>query len=213
MSQHQKTPLSRTLSAFTKRKALDEIAELGLALPGHVTAVAGAIVTVAFDVSGVTIPEVMMPLAGSIYVRLPIQVGDKGFAIPADAYLGGVSGLGGGTADLKRRANLSTLAWLPVGNSEWAAVNADYVVVQGPNGVQLQDLSGAVVATFDKANGVSVTFGSGSITMNSSSLTLAFGGKSIVINSSGVTIDGILFDTHQHGGVTVGSGVTAGPQA
>ena len=56
-----------------------------------------------------------------------------------------------------------------------------------------------------------MTFGSGSITMNGSGLTLAFGGKSVVIDSSGVTIDGILFDTHYHTGVTTGTGNTGGP--
>lgn len=211
MSLQQKTPLSRTLSRFAKRKALDEIAELGLGLPGHVVSVAGAIVTVEFDVRGATLEQVTMPIAGSLYVRIPVQIGDLGVAVPCDAYLGGVSGLGGGTATLTRRGNLSTLMWVPIGNASWAPT--DYVVCQGPNGVQLQDLSGAVVATFDKTSGVSMTFGSGSIAMNSSGITLSFGGKSIVINSSGVTIDGIPWDSHKHPGVTTGTGVTAGPQA
>ena len=102
--------------------------------------------------------------------------------------------------------------WVPLGNKNWSSVNADYVVVQGPNGVEIRDLSGAVVATFDKTTGVSISFGNGSITLNSSSLTLSFGGKSVVINSTGVTIDGIIFDTHVHGGVTSGSSPTLGPQ-
>ena len=152
-----------------------------------------------------------MPVSGSQYVRLPIQIGDIGVAVPASVYLGGASGLGGGVATLYQRGNLSSLIWQPIGNKNWTAVNADYVVVQGPNGVQLQDLSGAVVATFDKSSGVSVTFGSGSIVMNSSGVTVSFGSHSAVIDASGITLDGILWDTHYHTGVTTGGGVTGGP--
>ncbi len=211
MSLAQKIPLSRTLPLAIERGALDEIGQLGLALPGRVIAVSGAIVTVAFNVSGATLPQVEMPLAGSEYVRLPIQIGDLGVAIPASVLTGQESGLGGDAATLYQRGNLSSLMWVPLGSKSWPAVNADYVVLYGPSGCQLQDESGAVVATFDKTAGVSMTFSSGSITMNGSGLTLAFGGNSVVINSSGVTIDGILFDTHYHTGVTTGTGNTGGP--
>jgi len=61
---HQKTPLSRTLPLLAQRQALDEIYKRGLALPGKVTAVDGPIVTVSFLVSGVTLPQVTMPLFG-----------------------------------------------------------------------------------------------------------------------------------------------------
>lgn len=211
MSQAEKIPLSRTMPKLVERGALDEIGALGLALPGHVVAVSGAIVTVAFDVAGATLPQVTMPVAGSQYVRLPIQIGDIGVAVPASVYLGGASGLGGGVATLYQRGNLSSLIWQPIGNKNWTAVNADYVVVQGPSGVQIQDMSGTVVATFDKSSGVSITFGSGAIDMNSSETTLSFGSHSVVINSAGVTIDGILWDTHYHTGVTTGGGITGGP--
>lgn len=214
MSQQQKTPLSRTLPRAIKRGALDEIAQLGLGLPGHVVAVNGAIVTVAFDVSGATLPQVTMPLASSEYVRLPIQENDKGWALPAGVYLGGISGLGGGTADLTRRGNLSTLTWLPTGSKGWSAVDdPNKLVLYGPNGVEARDTAGAVVQTLDKTNGYSVTFGNGSIVMNSSGITLSFGGKSIVLNASGITFDGLLWDTHVHPGVQTGSGVTGTPQA
>ncbi len=211
MSQAEKIPLSRTMPKLVERGALDEIGALGLALPGHVVAVSGAIVTVAFDVAGATLPQVTMPVAGSQYVRLPIQIGDIGVAVPASVYLGGASGLGGGVATLYQRGNLSSLIWQPIGNKNWTAVNPDYVVAQGPSGVQIQDMSGTVVATFDKSSGVSITFGSGAIDMNSSETTLSFGSHSVVINSAGVTIDGILWDTHYHTGVTTGGGITGGP--
>ena len=213
MTIQQKIPLARTLPLAIKSGAVDEIGQLGLALPGRVVAVSGAIITVAFNVSGATIPQVQMPLAGSEYVRLPIQIGDLGVAIPASVLTGQESGLGGDAATLYQRGNLSSLMWVPLGSKSWPAVNADYVVLYGPSGCQLQDESGAVVATFDKTAGVSMTFGSGSITMNGSGITLAFGGKSIVINASGVTIDGIPWDSHVHPGVQSGGSITGGPQA
>jgi hypothetical protein len=47
-----------------------------------------------------TLPRVRMPVLTSEYIRAPLAVGCRGFVIPADAYLGGMSGLGGGTATL-----------------------------------------------------------------------------------------------------------------
>ncbi len=211
MSLPQKIPLSRTLPLAIEKGVVDEIGQLGLALPGRVVAVSGAIVTVAFNVSGATVPQVTMPVVGTKYARMPIQVDDLGVAIPASVLIGQESGLGGDAAALYQRGNLSSLMWLPIGSDSWAAVNPDYVVLSGPNGCQVQDESGAVVATFDKSAGISMSFGSGAFAMDGSGVTLSFSGKSVVINASGVTIDGILFDTHYHGGVTSGSSDTLGP--
>src|ERR1700743_2257306 len=97
----QKTPIAQNLSRFSQASSQNETQALPKALPCSVVSVSGAIVTVKFEVTSVyTLSNVTMPLFGPEYVRYPIQVGDKGFAVPADAYLGGMSGLGGGTADL-----------------------------------------------------------------------------------------------------------------
>jgi hypothetical protein len=185
MSRAQKTPLSRSLPTFAQKKALDEIAKRGLALPGHVVAVTGAIVTVNFDLLDVTLQKVTMPLFGPEYIRYPVQVGDKGVAFPASVYLGGVSGLGGGTADLTMRGNLSTLVWFPIGNKNWTAppgADANTLTLYGKTALELLD---------------SIA-GNGSIKMTSSSITLACGGHTIVINSTGVVIDGRPFLSHIH---------------
>lgn len=126
MSDAHKNPLSRTLSGFATQKALDEIAKIGLRLPGHVTAVSGAIVTVNFDVEGLTLPQITMAAAMSRYARAPIQIGDLGYATTADAYLGGVTGLGGGVADSTQRGNLATLVWVPLGNKSWPPGRFDF---------------------------------------------------------------------------------------
>lgn len=211
----QKTPLSRTLNLFAQKKAFDEIEKRGKALPGIVESVAGAIITVDFQVSGVTLPKVAMPLFGPEYIRYPIQKGDKGVAFPADVYLGGMSGLGGGTADTTLRGNLSTLVWFPVANKAWTAPpgsDANTLAMYGKAALLLLDSianHGSVKLT---ASNIVITFGTATITLNSSSITLAKGSSSIVIDSSGVKIMGKDFLTHAHLGVQTGVG-TSGPVA
>lgn len=196
MSDAQKTPLSQTLSSFATWQALNEIQKRGTGLPGTVAVVSGPIVTVNFDVSGVTLPNVTMPVFGPEYIRYPIQVGDLGVAFPVGLYIGGVSGLGGGTADTTLRGNLATLVWFPIGNKNWtASPNANATVLYGPQGVVIQDKAGS-----------SPDF---SVTVNSSGITMTGGGHTVVLNSSGLTIDSVLFATHDHGPGTYVAGSTA----
>lgn len=202
MTIQQKIPLSRSLPQLATKAANDAQAQIGLRLPGHVVSVSGSIVTVNFDVQGATIPQATMAIAMSAYDRIPIQVNDKGYATTADAYLGNVTGLGGGTADLTRWGNLSNLVWVPVSNKAWATPDSTARILYSANGQ-----ASALVGNTQ----VKLALGSGSVVMNSSGITLSFGGKSIIINSSGVTIDGILWDTHYHPGVTTGGGITGGP--
>jgi hypothetical protein len=203
MTNALKTPTSKSLNQIATRKAMDAIDQLGQALPGHVVAVNGAIVTVAFDVTGLTLPQVKMPVFGPIYIRYPIQVGDKGVTFPIDVYLGGVSGLGGGTADTTPQGNLSTLVWLPVGNSNWPSVNSNALVLQGPDGVVEQDTGGNTTSALTP-NGVAVSAKETYAITAGTSITFSVGGVSIVINASGVTIDGVPFLPHTHSGVESG---------
>lgn len=185
MSDAQKTPLTGTLPALATQQALNEIQKIGLRLPGHVVAVSGAIVTVAFDVTGVTLQNVTMAAQMSQYARLPIQVGDFGYATTADAYLGGVTGLGGGTADLTQRGNLATLVWVPIGNSGWSAVDSTSMHLESANGL----------FTVDVANG---------------GITMSYNGTVLLqVSSSTVTIQGKVFLNHEHLPGTYVAGSTA----
>ncbi|MEY6811596.1 hypothetical protein AB9B03_22980, partial [Escherichia coli] len=85
------------------------------------------------------LPQVTIPLFGPQYIRYPMQPGDKGIVIPADTYIGGVSGQGGGIADMTPPANLSALVFLPISNTEWQGVDGQVVTVYGPEGVTLRD--------------------------------------------------------------------------
>ena len=146
-----KTPLARSLEQFANRKVRSALELLGHSLPCTVAAVTSSgIVKVNFELTNVpfTLPQITVPVMAFEYVRYPIQTGCKGMVISADAYLGGMSGLGGGTADLTFRPNLSNLVFVPLGNSAWSAADdPNAVVIYGPDGVILRDSKSKVVLT------------------------------------------------------------------
>lgn len=154
----QKTWLNLTLNRFGQKKAAEAIQLLGKALPCSVTAIPTAgvpIVTVKFEIDATpfTIPPVTVPLFGPEWVRYPIAVGTKGVVFPADAYLGGVSGLGDGVAQLGQvPGNLSALVFFPIGNKAWAASEAPTsLVLYGPDGtiIRSEDKTATLKVTKD----------------------------------------------------------------
>ena len=207
-----KTPLGTSLNAIAIQRAADAIQLTGRSLPASVVAVKGSIVTVKFELSQTspTLPQVTIPLFGPEYIRYPIQGetspgkgdGTKGMVIPADAYLGGMSGLGGGVADLTQRANLTALVFMPIGNKGWKPPDDPQAVcVYGPNGVILRDAGNKSV-----------------VKITPTGISMSFGGFSIVINGDGITIgdnttiDGKVFLQHAHTEVLMGADDT-GPVA
>jgi hypothetical protein len=91
-------------------------------MPASVVAIdaSGTIVTVKFEVQDdvITFPNMKMPVFGPRFIRYPLRAGGddgtKGFVVPSDYYMGGMSGLGGGVANLTQRPNLSTYVFFPV---------------------------------------------------------------------------------------------------
>ena len=156
----QKIPLARSLNQFAEKKIRGAMALLGNVLPAQVVSVSNSIVTVKFLLaaktnSPYTLPNVTVPIAGPEYVRMPTQIGDKGVVIPSDVYLGGVSGLGGGTADLSLQANLSSLIFLSIGNKNFSATDdPNAVVIYGPNGTILRNIAKTVTLTLNESGGV-----------------------------------------------------------
>jgi len=145
----QKTPIGRTLNQFAESKVRGALEQLGKALPASVVSRQGGIVTVKFEITTpYTLPNVIVPMIGSEYIRLPIQPGCLGWVMSADAYLGGMSGLGGGSADISQRANLSCLVWSPIGNKNWSASEDDNaLVLYGPDGAILRNVAKTAVLT------------------------------------------------------------------
>lgn len=201
----QKTPLGLSLNRLATKRVLDAFQVAGQALPCSVTAVNNSIVTVKFEIlSGFTLPSVTIPLVGAEYIRYPTQVGDKGVVFAADARLAGVSGIGGGVADLSTPANLTALVFLPVGNMNWTATpDPQSVVLYGPNGVRLQD-TGASSTVVLTPSGIAMTTDELTITA-----TTAHHGDVTITGS--VTINGPLHVTDASqldGNVTAGANVT-----
>ncbi len=208
-SNSQKTPFARSMERWNQQKALDAYAQTGKALPATVTAVSGSIVTVKIDLdtSPWTIPSLTVPMVTPQYIRPPIQVGELGGVLPFDALMGNISGLGSASPPSLRLppSNLGALVWVPVANKNWTApYDPDKIELWGPTGFYIRDQNSQTTILGDGQNVVIKA---------PTSLTFQVGGKSIVIDSSGVTIDGILFDTHLHTGVTPGTGNSGGPVA
>jgi hypothetical protein len=193
----QKTPYVVGINQHSTRSNQNAIQRLGKTYPCSVIAVTGSIVKVKFEITDptLTLPPPTMPVFGPEYIRYPIQVGCKGMAIAADAFLGQMSGLGTGIATFAQPPNLSALMFMPFGNLNWPATDPNTLVLYGAS-------NGTLIGDSINENAT--------IAVTSTAITLSCGGHSIVINSTGVIIDGKVFLTHQHTGVQSGSGDTGG---
>ena len=131
------------LNTLATTRALEAIQEgNGWSLPCVVTAVTGSIVTVTFEVAGPwTLPPLTLPRAESQWVRTPTQVGDFGITVPVDTFIGGVSGLGAGVANMTvDYGNLSRLVFLPIGAVGFGAIpDPNKAWVNGPAGTVVSD--------------------------------------------------------------------------
>ncbi len=193
--------LQHSVNETAIRRAIETIALRGKSLPCRIIEVVGQIVTVEFDVDSApwTLPPVTIPVASSPYDYVPYQLGDTGLTMPADVYLGGISGLGGGTADMSRRANLTALVFVPVGKQSFTPTNVNARIIQGPDGWIAQTTQGNTPCNIvGNQQGITLTYGSTQIAMNATSITMTAGGQTVTLNSSGFDIGGILFGTHTH---------------
>ena len=188
-------PFAKSLNQFVQGQIAGALQNLGQALPCSVVAVNNTLVTVSFELIGpITFPQVTVPQAISRYARPPTQAGDKGILIASDAYLGGVSGLGGGTAYYGQQPpNLSALVFLPIGNTAFPAVDGNAYNITGPNGAVIQSDNG-----------------NSKITLTPTSITLTVGSVSLIINSSGISVEGKDFLSHEHKNVQAGTSNTGG---
>jgi hypothetical protein len=189
----------------------------GQALPCSVVSVSGAIVVVKFEVqSSFTLPRVTMPLFGPEYIRYPIQQGDKGFAVPADARLGGISGLGGGVADLNQPNNLAALVFLPIGSKDWTTVDPNAVTIYGPNGVVLRDTGSNCIITLTPSQVTIVVPDGGYLSLSNGACYVNLLGNQLTLSAAQVNIEGVLvingqpWLTHAHSNVMEGTDDSGG---
>ncbi len=186
---HLKTPYGQRANELATKRAMDAIQGTGRALPVSVVSGNGTFVLVKFELqSEFTLPQVRVPVLTSEYFRMPIQPGCRGVVISADYYLGGVSGLGGGVANTTTQSNLGALVFAPIGTTEFPSVPDGVAVVYGPQGVVIRNASG------------------------SASMTISAAGRIDFVTTGGVWMNGIRVDqTHRHGGVQIGGGVSGVP--
>lgn len=195
------------------QEAIDNV---GFPIPCHVVGVSGAIVTVAFDENSKwALPQIEIPKLESPWVRNPTQVGDKGIARPAPAYLGGVSGLGGGLSDLVTPGNLSALVFEPISNANSGPIDQNAAQVQGPNGAIIRTTSGTTSQIVTDTNGTVITFGTTSLALDSTGITLTVGTNSVKLTPAALTM--IAASIMEQGNVeitgTLASGTTGGGTA
>lgn len=188
---YDKLWVQKSANQLAINRAQQAIQNLGRALPCQVVSVNGAIVTVSFEVNAapLTLKNITIPKAESPWIRMPTQVGDKGWTVPADAYLSGVSGLGGGVANLTRPGNFSALVFVPISNVNSGPIDPDAAQVQGPNGVINRTTIGTTSETVTNTSGTTVTFGTNTVVVNANEIALNFGTTaSLVLNASGITM-------------------------
>jgi hypothetical protein len=233
---HQKHPVVQSLNWFAEEKIRQAESMLAKSMPASVVEVdkSGTIVTVKIEVqSGYKFPKIQCPVYGPQYVRWPIQKGDKGCFLSADYYLGGMSGLGGGVAELGPCGNISTGVWFPIGNMGFDPTDdPNKVVLYGPDGVILKTtakdkgkidvgpdavnisygpkLSG--VRTETDAEGFKVYVNNLlKLIVDANGIRFLGGGGGnfgINITDHGTFIDNVNFLPHTHTGVQSGSGNT-----
>lgn len=185
MSQAIKKPIAMSLGETIKNRIFDASQLQGKALPCSVLASDGNFVTINFEIAtDFTLPSVTIPIARAKYLSLPIQVGDTGLAIPADALLGGITGESGVTATMQLPSNLGALLFVPVGNKAFSLVNPLQVAIAGPNGV--------VLSTEDMTN--ILTISTTGITMTSpTTLVMVCGSQSFIMTPVRTDFVGTLF--------------------
>ncbi len=220
----------KRLNQASIQRAREAIHSTGRCLPCTVTAISGSFVTVSFLVAQTkfALPQITIPKVESNWLRNPTQVGDTGITIPADVYIGIVSGTSNTDPDISiRPPNLAALVFLPVSNKNSPPPNQNAATVQGPDGAVIQTTSGTASSVITNTSGTTVTYGtntlvvngsgitgtvgSSALTITSSTISLSAGGQTFELSSAGVSINGLNFGTHYHTGVTTGTGNTGGP--
>lgn len=189
MDQSRKLPIFQSIQNAARGRADASSHAIGKSIPATVSAVDGAIVTVNFELdSGFVLPKINVPILGSEYIRIPVQVGCKGIVIACDYYIGAMSGLGTGRATALKRGNLSNLVFMPIGNSDWTDYDGDTLTLYGVSSVEIMDKPG----------------GSSLVRVEENAITLENGDSSVEVSSSGVSIIGTLtingqeYTSHTH---------------
>jgi hypothetical protein len=151
---------------FVRTKVQDGIQNTPRAVPCHVSKILpNDFVEVTIDATGPwTLPKVQIPQAFSKYSREPTQVGDKGYIVPNDYFLGGESGQDGSTASFYQRGNLTTGVFHPISNKNFPVRDHNqFLVTGGPSGHKIQSQDTTTSKVIDAFNNIIHTASQGII--------------------------------------------------
>lgn len=184
--------LQPKLASIATQRAVQIAEDAGRVWPCHVVAVAGQMVTVAFDVNvpDVVMPTLVVPKLESPYVMTPTQAGDRGIVISASVLLNQATGASAQVPQPGFVGNLSALAFLPIAQVTQTLTPSGVVIVSGPDGVTLRTQDGSI-----------------SIALSSSGITI---NGDVNVNGT-VTSNGVVLSTHTHSDVEPGTGISGPP--
>jgi hypothetical protein len=186
-----KTPLARSLPEAIGKGANDALQLAGKCLPCSVVArVSPAVVRVKIelDTAPFTLPQMEVAIFGVEFVRIPLPNGTPGLLIPADAYTGHLTGLGGGVPGLTQPANLGAVQFLPLASTAWSASD--------PQTLRLYGVNRLIAADSDGGDAV--------MDLSATEAKLSFGANYLKVTSAGVfingtfTINGQPYTAHTH---------------
>jgi len=207
-----KLQLTESLSNLADSRASDTAWMGGKSYPASVVeVVSSGIVTVKFelDTTPFTPQQITIPIGYWEYVRYPVQVGNLGMVISADALLGGVTGQGSGTASISQPPpNLGACVFLALGNTNWVdPIDPDSTELYGVN-------QGGVIARSAASTNV-LTISETTVTLDlGTDMTINTNGNDLYVSGGGdVIINGISFLDHYHPDVASGSDDTGPPES
>lgn len=199
----QKHPVDQSLNKFADQRLGQAQSILAKSLPCSVDSVEsnGTIVTVKIEVEqpDITFPMIKLPVYGPEFLRWPLKKGDKGVMLSAGYYLGEMSGLGKGKADLTPQLNLASGVFFPIGNAKFSDnPDPDATVIYGrEGGVVIRGVPPPESASSDpeatNGNGsveLPPAFGGGVVPTSGRAnveLPPAFGGGTVDTGGSGAT--------------------------
>lgn len=132
-----KLPFQYRMGAWAQGRMNNAIEKMAKSMPCHVTEVQKDFIKVAFETANgiFSMPIVKIPQSWSQFSREPTQKGNKGYAVPGNYYLGGVTGDSGGNTDFYPRGNLTTLSFNGTSHTQNPGRNYDQLThMAGPEG-------------------------------------------------------------------------------
>jgi hypothetical protein len=152
----QKYSFVNQLHNFVRTKTADNQQNQPKTIQGHVSKILpNDFLEFTIDATGpFTLPIIKIPQAFSKYHREPTQIGDKGYAVPNDYYVGGESGDSGGTANMYQRGNLATHIFHPISAQSFPTRDQNnFLITGGPTGITAQSADTKTNINIDYAQG------------------------------------------------------------